>query len=81
MFISGADVSHKDACHVWQKLFELRWCGEPPQIMKFVNKALHGKWAQVALGETGSLVVQNVFENCLDEDKVCSTAWSLVPIY
>ena len=28
-------------------------------------------WHEVALGETGSLVVQNIFENCLEEDKVC----------
>jgi len=27
-------------------------------------------WHEVALGETGSLVVQNIFENCLEEDKV-----------
>jgi Pumilio-family RNA binding repeat len=60
---------HRYACHVWQKLFELRWSGEPPQIMAHVNIALHGKWTQVALGETGSLVVQNIFENCIEEDK------------
>jgi hypothetical protein len=27
-------------------------------------------WHEVALGETGSLVVQNIFENCLEDDKV-----------
>lgn len=59
-----------DACHVWQKLFELRWTESPPQIMKYVNEALRGMWHEVALGETGSLVVQNIFENCLEEDKV-----------
>jgi hypothetical protein len=61
-----------DACHVWQKLFELRWTGNPPQIMKYVNEALRGMWHEVALGETGSLVVQNIFENCLENDKVSS---------
>ena len=59
-----------DACHVWQKLFELRWTGAPPQIMKYVNESLRGMWHEVALGETGSLVVQNIFENCLENDKV-----------
>ena len=44
----------------------------PPQIMKYVNEALRGRWSEVALGETGSLVVQNIFENCLEEDKVLS---------
>ncbi|ROT43525.1 meiotic coiled-coil protein [Sodiomyces alkalinus F11] len=62
-------VIHRYACHVWQKLFELRWSKSPPQIMKYVNEALRGMWHEVALGETGSLVVQNIFENCLEEDK------------
>ena len=62
-------VIHRYACHVWQKLFELRWSDSPPQIMRYVNEALRGMWHEVALGETGSLVVQNIFENCLDEDK------------
>jgi hypothetical protein len=62
-------VIHRYACHVWQKLFELRWSDSPPQIMKYVNEALRGMWHEVALGETGSLVVQNIFENCLPEDK------------
>ena len=65
-------VIHRYACHVWQKLFELRWSDSPPQIMKYVNEALKGMWHDVALGETGSLVVQNIFENCLEEDKVRS---------
>jgi hypothetical protein len=65
-------VIHRYACHVWQKLFELRWSDTPPQIMKYVNEALKGMWHEVALGETGSLVVQNIFENCLEEDKVSS---------
>ena len=63
-------VVHRYACHVWQKLFELRWTESPPQIMKYVNESLRGMWHEVALGETGSLVVQNIFENCLEEDKV-----------
>ncbi|KAL9606405.1 MAG: hypothetical protein Q9179_000425 [Wetmoreana sp. 5 TL-2023] len=62
-------VIHRYACHVWQKLFELRWADSPPQIMKYVNEALRGMWHDVALGETGSLVVQNIFENCLEKDK------------
>ncbi|PWY86325.1 pumilio-family RNA binding repeat protein [Aspergillus sclerotioniger CBS 115572] len=62
-------VIHRYACHVWQKLFELRWSGEPPQIMTKVNEALRGMWHEVALGETGSLVVQNIFENCVEDEK------------
>jgi hypothetical protein len=62
-------IKHRYACHVWQKLFELRWVGDPPQIMQTVNRQLRGHWADVAMGETGSLVVQNIFENCVEEDK------------
>ncbi|TID19962.1 hypothetical protein E6O75_ATG07422 [Venturia nashicola] len=62
-------VIHRYACHVWQKLFELRWTGPPPMIMDSVNRALKGRWHEVALGETGSLVVQNIFENCTEADK------------
>jgi hypothetical protein len=70
-------VVHRYACHVWQKLFELRWTESPPQVMKYVNESLRGMWHEVALGETGSLVVQNIFENCLEEDKVLN---STIPI-
>jgi hypothetical protein len=63
-------VIHRYACHVWQKLFELRWStATPPKIMTYVNEAIDGKWKDVAIGETGSLVVQNIFENCLPDDK------------
>jgi hypothetical protein len=64
-------VGHRFSCHVWQKVLEIRWRGHPPIIMEYVNDALRGLWTEIALGETGSLVVQNIFENCLDEDKVC----------
>lgn len=70
-------VIHRYACHVWQKLFELRWSGEPPQIMLKVNEALDGMWHEVALGETGSLVVQNIFENCVEEEKVRASSISM----
>lgn len=73
-------VIHRYACHVWQKLFELRWAESPPQIMKFVNEALRGMWHEVALGETGSLVVQNIFENCLEEDKVSYQVCTYLPV-
>jgi Pumilio-family RNA binding repeat len=63
-------VIHRYACHVWQKLFELRWIRPNPiRIMDYVNNALRGTWKDVAQGETGSLVVQNIFENCHKDDK------------
>lgn len=60
---------HRYSCHVWQKLFELRWEGPAPNFMSSVNAQLKGMWAEVALEETGSLVVQNIFENCFEDDK------------
>lgn len=62
-------VTHRYACHVWQKLFEIRWIGKVPDIMSLVNAELKGCWDQIALEETGSLVVQNIFENCIEEER------------
>ncbi|CDS06392.1 hypothetical protein LRAMOSA08920 [Lichtheimia ramosa] len=61
-------ITHKHACHIWQKVFEMQWTiPNPPAVMDHVNKAIQGKWTQVALDETGSLVIQHIFEN-LKED-------------
>lgn len=62
-------VTHRYACHVWQKLFEVTWSEKAPEIMSIVNKELAGSWDQIALGETGSLVVQNIFENCIEAER------------
>lgn len=62
-------VTHRYACHVWQKLFEVRWLDKAPEIMSSVNAELVGSWDQVAMGETGSLVVQNIFENCIEVER------------
>lgn len=74
LFVSIPDtITHKYACHVWQKVFEIKWESSPPPIMKHVHKALEGKWSTIALDETGSLVIQNIFENLTENDKVCNT--------
>ncbi|KAF9912101.1 hypothetical protein EC991_001047 [Linnemannia zychae] len=62
-------IVHRYACHVWQKVFEIRWTDAPPAVMTYVNSAVAGRWAGVAVDETGSLVVQNIFENCAEHDK------------
>ncbi|KAL2311797.1 RNA-binding protein Mcp2 [Schizosaccharomyces pombe] len=62
-------IMHHYACHVWQKLFETQWYEYPVNVMNRVNNALRGKWHEVAVGENGSLVVQNMFENCVEKDK------------
>lgn len=62
-------IANGYACHVWQKILELNWTGVPPPIMSYINHALRGTWDKVAVWETGSLVVQNIFENCLPVEK------------
>ena len=63
-------IVHKYACHVWQKIFEIRWVTSPPAVMAHVHGALKGRWAQIALDETGSLAIQNIFENLTEPEKV-----------
>ncbi|KAI8378517.1 armadillo-type protein [Blakeslea trispora] len=70
LFVSILEtITHKYACHVWQKVFELRWTQAPPPVMQRLHAVLQGHWTQVALDETGSLVIQNIFENLPEIDK------------
>ncbi|KAI9247683.1 armadillo-type protein [Phascolomyces articulosus] len=64
-------ITHKHACHIWQKVFEMQWTQQDvaPPVMARVNQALQGKWTQVALDETGSLVIQHIFENVCEQEK------------
>ncbi|ORX56445.1 ARM repeat-containing protein [Hesseltinella vesiculosa] len=62
-------ITHKYACHVWQRVFEIRHMHQSVSVMQRVHQALQGKWTRVALDETGSLVIQNIFENLLEPDK------------
>lgn len=63
-------ITHKHACHIWQKIFEIQWTlEEPPAVMDHVKSALAGKWTQIALDETGSLVIQHIFENIKQQEK------------
>ncbi|KAI9247373.1 armadillo-type protein [Helicostylum pulchrum] len=62
-------ITHKYACHVWQKVFEVRWSTDTTPMMNHIHESLKGRWAQIALDETGSLVIQNIFENLTEEDK------------
>ncbi|KAG8981301.1 hypothetical protein FRB94_009367 [Tulasnella sp. JGI-2019a] len=59
---------NKHASHVWSRIMELTWSAPAPPIFTFVNKALKGRWVELATHETGSLVVQHMFENCVEED-------------
>ncbi|ORY91330.1 armadillo-type protein [Syncephalastrum racemosum] len=64
-------ITHKHACHIWQKIFEMQWQNKDlaPPVMMHVNETLQGQWTQVALNETGSLVIQHIFENLPESEK------------
>ncbi|KAG0178037.1 hypothetical protein DFQ28_004587 [Apophysomyces sp. BC1034] len=62
-------ITHKYACHVWQKVCAIQWTDESPQVMAHVHAELQGQWARVALDENGSLVIQNIFENLTEAEK------------
>ncbi|KAG8918543.1 hypothetical protein FRC00_012367, partial [Tulasnella sp. 408] len=59
---------NKHASHVWSRIMELTWSPPAPPIFAYVNNALRGRWVELATHETGSLVVQHLFENCVEED-------------
>ncbi|PVG01850.1 ARM repeat-containing protein [Serendipita vermifera] len=60
-------LTSKHCSHVWAKVMELSWHeGPAPPIFPVVNRSLRGKWASLACHETGSLVVQTMFENMDD---------------
>lgn len=62
--------THRFACHVWQRVFEIKWTIEPPPIMQYVQNAIFGQWTTIANDENGSLVVQCIFENCSQNEKI-----------
>lgn len=62
-------ITHPFSCHVWQRIFEVKWLNSPPPIMKSVQNSLFGQWAQIANDESGSLVVQCILEHCNEIDK------------
>lgn len=65
-----ATLMQRHSCHVWQKFFETRRKSLVDGIFDHFNKKMQGKWLQVSVSEMGSLVVQTIFENCKEKDKV-----------
>jgi len=64
----ASTLVNKHASHVFSKIMEINWKDPAPPIFSYFHNALRGKWASLACHETGSLVVQHVFENVDDED-------------
>ncbi|KAB5587896.1 Meiotic coiled-coil protein 2 [Ceratobasidium theobromae] len=65
----AATLMNKHASHVWTKIMELSWSDPAPPIFDYVNRAMQGRWADLARHETGSLIVQHAFENLEHSDK------------
>lgn len=63
-------IYDQHACHVWQKVIELPHEQYSFDFMQQLNTSLHQEWHKVAVSETGSLIVQNIFENCVENEKV-----------
>ncbi|KAJ3127503.1 hypothetical protein HK098_006281 [Nowakowskiella sp. JEL0407] len=63
-------ITHRFACHVWQRIFEIKWKDDQLSVMPYVDSALRSQWHMIANDENGSLVVQCIFENCLEKEKV-----------
>ncbi|PVH75549.1 ARM repeat-containing protein, partial [Cadophora sp. DSE1049] len=62
-------IIHPYASHVWKKLLTVRWEIPRPHIIEYLNKGLCGMWHKIALNRSGSVLVQTIFENCVEEDK------------
>ncbi|KAF8713673.1 Pumilio-family RNA binding repeat, partial [Rhizoctonia solani] len=62
-------LMNKHASHVWTKIMELSWSDPAPPIFDYVNRAMQGRWVDLARHETGSLIVQHAFENLEESDK------------
>lgn len=67
-------IASRHAIHIWQKVLDTQWqnASMRPKIINTLNKTLRGKWADVAMSETGSLICQNLFESgCATETEEC----------
>lgn len=62
--------------HVWAKILEIRWTDAnfARTVFETINAAMRGRWAGLAMQETGSIIVQNLFESAIDRDKAACIA-------
>ncbi|CAO1624655.1 unnamed protein product [Sympodiomycopsis kandeliae] len=61
----------RNSVHVWAKALETKWSSEPfrRRLYATINAAMKGRWACTAMQETGSIVVQNLFESADEDEK------------
>ncbi|KAI9197186.1 armadillo-type protein [Polychytrium aggregatum] len=68
-WVISETITHRFACHVWQRVFEIKWRSDGSSVIQYVHSILKGQWKSIANDENGSLVVQCIFENCTDREK------------
>lgn len=64
-------LTSRNSVHVWAKALEIRWTedGFRRHVFQVINDAMAGRWADTAMQETGSIVVQNLFESAQEDEK------------
>lgn len=64
-------LTSRNAVHVWAKVLETRWSedGFRRHVFQTINQAMLNRWADTAMQETGSIVVQNLFESAHQDEK------------
>lgn len=64
-------LTSRNSVHVWAKALETKWSSEAfrRRVYETINAAMKGRWAAIAMQETGSIVVQNLFESAVDDDE------------
>lgn len=65
-------LTSRNAVHVWAKVLEIEWTDKTfrTKVLEFINKQVRGRWATIAMQETGSIVVQNLFESAGEGENV-----------
>ncbi|CAO1632967.1 unnamed protein product [Parajaminaea phylloscopi] len=63
-------LTSRNAVHVWAKILEIQWSDGAyrRKVFERIHRAMKGHWAAVAMQETGSIVVQNLFESADEDD-------------
>lgn len=53
-------------------LFQIEWSHEDfrTTLFEIINQTMRGRWAETAQLETGSIIVQNLFESGNEDEKV-----------
>lgn len=66
-----SNFTSRNCVHVWAKILEIKWrdAAFGRRVFESINGSMRGRWHQLATQETGSIIVQNLFESAREEDK------------